>query len=504
MRVDYGSRISISLDSLTSEQVRDLQREFTYENPTWKKLKAMRKRFSEKKVPRFISTWRMSGGNLTVPRGGINKVREVLGSLRVRKRTSLGEPELRGKIPSHKLPPREYQTRMMRAGVDRLNSLWRSPPGSGKTTAAFMLAAEVNVGTLVVVPTEKIFLQWIRRAEKDLGLRAEDVGYIQGPNRCVKPLTIGMQQTLKNCAGEYLHLFGCEIGDEAQRFAADTFFDVVDCSSAAYRIGVTANEKRADGKEFLIYDVFGPVDVEVSRTELIAAGAIVDATIRVIPSNLELPWYAELKPNKRMGAKVQDALALAMGEDAERNDLLMQILGWCAYEGQTTITLTRRREHCATLNTMAIAAGYDSGLLMGGADSKPEFQRTEREMSEGSLKQAVGTYQAVGVGFDLPAVSRGIFGSPCANSATGKYQFEQYCGRYERPDPNSGKSDSVVYYVWDWKVFGTSPLRNLSRWKPKVEVLWNGSWIPAKRFLKEDMISAKTDGQEDPLFQSVR
>lgn len=482
MKVLIDSRARINLAALSDTKLRELRAAFTYSNPQYAKLKAMGKRWVSKKIPEVICSWSIGGGEFSVPRGGLEKLREVLGPLRVQRKMTYGLGELAGKIPPHILELREYQETIRRVCIDVGTALIRSPQGSGKTTVGYAIASELNLPTLVVVPTERILRQWVRGVEKNLGMDPAEVGIIQGQTRTIRPLTIGMQQTLRNCASDYLHVFGVIIGDEAQRFAASTFFEVVDLFPAAYRIGVTADERRADKKEFLIYDVFGEVAVEVPRKTLIDQGAIIDAEVRIVPTEFRAEWYSDLAPRARMKPAVQERLAKELSEDESRNALVMEVLGWCANESQPTITLAWRREHCATLNALSLARGWNSGLLMGGKDSEVEFDRTEAEMAAGELNQAVGTYQAVGVGFDLPLVSRGIFAAPCA-SQSGKQQFGQFCGRYERPAES--KCDSIVYYMWDRHVHGIHPVRNIGRWKPKVSVLVNGQWVGAKQYIKE-------------------
>lgn len=498
MRIAIDNRIRIPLMGLSDECLKKLQQAFTYANPQYAKLQSMGKRFIARSIPKFINTWTLENGCLTVPRGGASKVKDVIGSFRVLRCMSKGDEDLAGAIPDHCLNLRPYQERLKRVCLENKTALVRSPPGSGKTTIGYSIAAELKLPTLVVVPTERIFQQWVRGVDHNLGMNPKDVGIIKGSKRVIRPLTIGMQQTLRNCARDYTSTFGLVIGDEAQRFAASTFFDVIDVFDAAYRIGVSADERRADRKEFLVYDVFGPVALEIPRSELIEQGAIIDAQIRIVPSEFKAEWYKRMKPKQRLNSGAQDRLLVQMGEDQSRNDLIASLLDRCVDEGQPTITLTWRRDHCLVLNSQCISRCLNSGLLMGGKESQQEFDRAEREMAEGLLNQAVGTYQAVGVGFDLPRVSRGIFATPCA-SRDGRQQFLQFCGRYERPDIESGKinrDDSVIYYVWDQHVYGNAPVKNIVRWKPKTVVLVNGVWVPGKEYLKANPDSKFVDEED--------
>lgn len=501
MRCTIDNRLRLQLRDLTDLQLEDLQRGFTYANPQYAKMAAMRRGKVPRGVPRFIHSWVLGGGELSLPRGGLAKVRSVLGlhgPVDVEDRTTLGDPALAGQLPRHILRLRPYQQHLQRAAIEREVALIRSPPGSGKTTVGYAIAAELQLPTLVVVPTDKIFRQWVRGVEKNLGMDPGGVGVIQGKRRTVRPLTIGMQQTLRSCARDYAGVFGLVIGDEAQRFAAETFFEVIDRLCARYRVGMTADERRADGKEFLIYDVFGEVACEVSRQTLLAEGAVLDAAIRVVPTEFRAAWYVALPPLRRLNAKVMERLTVELTGDRQRNELAMQVLGWCVAEQQPTITLATRREHCATLNSLSIARGWNSGLLLGGKESEVEFSRTEAELADGELRQAVGTYQAVGVGFDLPLVSRGIFAAPCA-SRDARQQFAQYCGRFERVSPESGKRDSAIYYLWDQHVHGMAALRNIAKWKPNVTVLRGDAWVPARQYIREETDRAHQDEELDPF-----
>ena len=495
------NRLHISLSHLTDDQLLAIQQAFTYDNPAYHKLKAMGRRFIPKGVPRYLSSWTATKGTLSIPRGGEAKLNKLLGDLTVLDETTNGDPALAGQLPQHLLKLRPYQEELKAICLKRELALIRSSPGSGKTTIGFALASDINLPTLVVVPTEKIFTQWVKGAKRQLGLDEDEVGIIQGSTRRIRPLTIGMQQTLANCADTYAHTFGVVIGDESQKFAATTFFKVIDKMQARYRIGMSADERRADGKEFLIYDVFGNVVGEVERNRLITEGAIIDAEVRIIPTDFRADWYTRLTGNKRANSEVQQRLADEIANNRARNEIVLETLGHCVDEGESTITLTWRREHCAILNSLSIARGWDSGLLLGGTDSKADFDRTERELREGVLRQAVGTYQAVGVGFDLPRVSRGIFAGPCAGNS-GQQQFIQYCGRFERPDPDTGKvapDAAVVYYLWDQHVHPLTHVSNIAKWKPKTTILIDGEWVPAKEWAKAQRArhNAKHDDEEE-------
>lgn len=488
MQIRTDNRIRIhGLSPLKAEELKD---EYTYDNPDFKKA-VSRQRAQPynrgkdpedikppKGIPRKLKTWEEEDGWLSVPRGPQVKLHNAMG-LEFEPGEFLGDPSLKGNLKYKGKPLYPHQRDLIRAGLNHSTCLWRSPPGSGKTTAALAYAAELNLPTLVVVPTKEIFNQWVNRAQSDLGLKKSEIGIIGNGKQTLGKLTIGMQQTLVNRIDSVADKFGCVICDEAQRFGAKTFFTVVDRLKAKYRLGVTASEKRADGKEFLIYDVFGEPQWEVDRQMLIEGGFIIDAEICIVPTEFTAPWYMKLKPQRRQLA-ANKLLHQILGDDP-RNQLIGEILHECGDE--QTIILTKRREHCHVLDTLALESGIHSGLFIGSADYAAQFKESREAMEDGSLRVAIGTYQAVGVGFDIPAITRGIFAAPVANSRDGREQFEQYCGRFERP--SEGKDTSIIYYLWDRHVHGDGPLHNLRRWKKdKAVVMVGDRKVPVSEYLK--------------------
>ena len=494
--ISVRSRVSIPKVGC-EESIRCLKESHTYPNPEYAAAKARSRWGVPKRIPETIESWRDEGDVVSFPRGSLERIQDVLAgdhvTFEIEEAECHGSPEFQRQLDANpmgfKMQLRGFQEDQVASGLQHPTSLWRAPAGSGKTVGSYRYISHLNRPTIVVTPTAKIFQQWIRRAETELGMAPEDVGALGGGIKKVRPLTIALQQTLKNCISDYAELFGVYVADEVQRHASTTFSAVSDMMPAYHRLGVSADERRADGKEFLIYDLFGPVRHEVQRSELIADGYIHDAEIRVIPTDVELPWYSAIKGIKRASAPVQNRLHTELANHAARNDLITQVLRWCMDAGEQTLLMAWRVEHCHMLNSLAVRAGYRCGLMLGGDDQLDEFERSRLAMEAGELQVASGTYQAVGVGFDLPALSRGIMAAPCANNEKARPQFGQFVGRFERISLDTNKTKAVIYYVWDRKVFGERPLRNLLKWRSNVRVLRGNSWVQGRRYLKESKVT---------------
>lgn len=318
--VIVDSRIRIARPEELPEQcLAALRAEFTYENPDHAELRSLetllrrvsgpRRRdifaryMAAKNAPEFIVLWREEEGCLTLPRGGLAKVREALyeGGVEARFVDRRTEGRNLGKFScSPSVTLYDFQEAMVETALEKQCGMWRSPTGSGKSTAALALAARVRMPTLVIVWRGSLFDQWTERIESELGIPREDVGIIRGGEKKLRPITVGMQQTLYNCIDDegITSAFGCVILDESDRAAARTVSDVVDAFPAKYRIGVSADERRRDRKEFISYDVFGPVIADVKRDLLVKRNIVLDVDVRLVETQFEAPWYVEL-PGKQ-------------------------------------------------------------------------------------------------------------------------------------------------------------------------------------------------------------
>jgi superfamily II DNA or RNA helicase len=274
------------------------------------------------------------------------------------------------------------------------------------------------------------------------------------------------------------------ICDEVQRFAAKTLFEVVDPWPAKWRIGISADESRKDGKEFLVYDLFGQVAAEIGQDELIEAGYVHDVQVCIIPTSFEADWYKDTmkQANNAWGKRSAfDRLLGQMGEDESRNEQVASIVAKEVGDGHQAIVLSHRREHCVTLDHLIAATkGIKTGLLIGGADYAASFKEARKGLLSGEFRAGVGTVQAIGQGLDLPSVSVAVVATPLA---TNRQLFGQVRGRVCRT--SQGKEGARLYYLWDRKVYGLKAVKNLVAWNKNVVIFVRGEWIKGRDFLKE-------------------
>lgn len=481
VNVTVDSRVRIPDAALSRDVAHALKRTCEHDNPDWHKAVAIGR--NPYAIPKVVKTWRVEGGCITLPSGAMARARAVLRAAGVK--FSVADERSEGIVVSARRPLtyvgkplRAYQHEMIDRAFEKERCVIRAATGSGKTTAAFALAAKVGLNTLVILPNAKLLAQWLKRAKSDLGLDPRQVGVIRGPKRTLRPLTLATQQTLwrRDVDDELREFFGCVIIDEGHHAAARTFMHTIDSFPARYRVAFTADERRKDRKEFIVYDLVGDVAHEVSREECEDTGAIVDVEVRVVFSDFAHDDY-------RFDSDF-NALLDAMTADERRNALavyhaLEEIAG-----GEQVLLFTHRREHARDLERFFIAKRIPSGCLLGDqeAGDDEEFERTCEGLIDGKVRVACGTYQAAGEGIDLPAVSVGIATTPIW---TNKQTANQVRGRLCRSSTETGKTHGRLYTIFDPRVFDEKVLRNIVSWNKTVRVRVGGEWVEGKAFLKE-------------------
>lgn len=124
------------------------------------------------------------------------------------------------------------------------------PTGKGKTVLGLALAEHYKCRTLIIVHKVDLVTGWKEDISEAFGGKA-DVGFIQGNKRkCGKHFTIATIQTLNNLDAETLkqlyQTFGLVIQDEMHH-CPSTSFSLADNFMSRYRLGLTATPERSDG-----------------------------------------------------------------------------------------------------------------------------------------------------------------------------------------------------------------------------------------------------------------
>lgn len=494
LHVRLDSRLRFAVADVSADALAELQGALTYADPAREKLlRLARSRpklaWMARQKPATIRTWSLEGGEFSVPRGAIGKLRAAAKAhgfgLEIEDRRVVGtgarlvssirhRPDLNAKDGGEL---RWYQREAVDEALRVQNCLLHAPTGSGKTTSAISLAVEAAVPTLVIVWNSGLAAQWERRLQAELGLRADEIGFVRGSHRDLRPITIAMQQTLWRGMNEtFVNHWGMVICDEVQRAAARSYLDVIDKFPAKYRIGISADSSRADGKEFLVHDLFGAVAHEVTTERLIEEGTVLDVECRVVPNDFAADWYVMQRSSGAMPdfQRLLDELTA----DESRNAAIVECVANEVADGHRVLLFSHRVEHCQKLDAMFASRGIKSELMLGGPEWAGRYERAVRGIRSGDVRVACGTIQAIGTGIDIPEVARGLLATPIGAN---RQLYGQVRGRLCRP----GTRDARLYVMWDHRVAGTAAVKNLMRWNRTVFVRGHdGEWCDPKQYLR--------------------
>lgn len=464
-RVRRGLHVDLrTIDKSTAKVLREL---FDYANPEFSKKERLG--LFTGSTPRRVQSYEEVGHELVLPRGGTQKVRDALKAYQV---SCWFEDERLDLPPDDRIAIRDgaepidmrpHQQLIVETVLERENCLIRSATGSGKTEAILDFILRAKQPALIVVWTAGLLTQWVDRIKLRWGWKEKDIGLWGGGKKRLGLVTIGMQQTLVRDGGSLADKFGIVVADEVQKFAASTFREVIAKFPARYRVGVSADERRKDKKEFLIRDSFGDVQLKVDAKELVDLGHLCEVEVVVVPTGLRIKEIEDAPEESRkqvivaMQADLQEIVATDIG----RNRIAQKVAGIEARQGKSVLVFCNRTEQARELaRSIAIGEAVPCGLMLGGAENKEAFRDAKGRLTSGELRCAVGS-SAIYQGEDIPRLSVGIIVTPTAGN---QQLLNQQVGRLRRKFP--GKIRGRLYYLWDERIY-PEHITNLKRWYGK-------------------------------------
>ena len=129
---------------------------------------------------------------------------------------------------------------------DGLGTILMMPTGSGKSLLAMYLINELRVKTLILVHKKNLMEQWYKGIKHTMSYAP---GICGDGVKEIKPITIGMIQTIAKDKKFDINYFDFIIVDEVHHLPADQTYDIVMKSNAYYKLGLSATPTREDGNE---------------------------------------------------------------------------------------------------------------------------------------------------------------------------------------------------------------------------------------------------------------
>lgn len=160
------------------------------------------------------------------------------------------------------------------------------PTGAGKTVLALMAIAQLNLRTLIVVPTIELLYQWRDALRERLGMSKQAIGIIgdgHHERRMVTIITYASAGLPESPIGGT----GLLICDEAHHLPSASYRSIPKRSGARYRLGITATPERSDGAETALIHLIGPIVYQRSPNELSQEGHLAKFREKRIYVNLQ-------------------------------------------------------------------------------------------------------------------------------------------------------------------------------------------------------------------------
>lgn len=325
---------------------------------------------------------------------------------------------------------RHYQQRACDDMLKYPNGLLEARTGSGKTVMGLYIIAQRQQPTLVLVHSKELLNQWKSAVKKFLG---ENAGTIGDGKYDVRPITIGIINSVRNKIAQVRDIFGHVICDECHRVPSSTFTDALLHMRGKYTLGLSATAFRNDGLDRAITAFVGPKLHTVSNIELEDVGAVLKPEIYKVKSDFYTPK-----------TDFQDIIK-SLSRDDIRNKLIAKIaIADTARQDEAILIAVDRVAMGETIGKLLESMGHKSHVLHGTISSDNR-KRIVKDMREGRVKILIATTSLIGEGFDLDRLSSLLLASPIKYSG----KLIQVVGRCIRPA--DGKT-ARVYDVRDDQV----------------------------------------------------
>jgi len=214
--------------------------------------------------------------------------------------------------------------------------------------------------------------------------------------------------------------FGLSISDEVHRVAAPSWSQVFPRFSAAYRLGLSATPRRADGAENVFFWHIGDI-IYRSKTKRVTP------RLRRILTDFTLYKTQNFDPNRVS----KDIQLRFLCKNPERNRLIISELLKALKAGRKVAVLSERRKHLEILQNLFSTVKPD-----GCVDDFYVGSRTREQLEKASHADVIWcTYQMTKEGLDIPTLDTAFLVTPVAD-------VEQTVGRIMRE--YEGKKEPIV------------------------------------------------------------
>lgn len=266
-----------------------------------------------------------------------------------------------------------------------------SGTGTGKTIIGLYLIAHFGLKSLVIVPTDRIFHQWIDRCKQFLGIVPS---VIRGA-LCEydSPVTIAMLQTLRKDKFAFLKKeFGIVVFDEIHTISTEHFHTVAMKFWSKVNIGLSATPYRKDGMGNVFIWHIGKILATSNRVNMKPKVMVINY-YNPSTSHTGCVWNGDLQLGRYINR---------LCRCSHRNTILAKLLKNAYDKGHNVLLLTERLNHIDTLAKLAENLGV----------KKEDIGKLTANKKEIDKQVIIGTYGSAGLGLDIPRLSCIILATP--------------------------------------------------------------------------------------------
>lgn len=353
------------------------------------------------------------------------------------------------KIKTKGIETRPYQQRVLEVSLEKKGGIIKSATGSGKSVMITQLIANTNVKTMVYVIGIDLLYQMKETFEKMLGT---EVGIIGDGVADIKKINVCTVWTAANALGKKyvpmddedrsrkeslrtankakivkaINAAEMAIFDECHMLATDTLQTINLASENAYcKFGYSGTPWRDDGADLLIEAVCGKPIIEITASELINDGYLVQPTIHFI----------DVPPMSNLPDKYQSIYKSYIVENDVRNSKIIKAATKLVESGRKVLILVKNIKH-GNILLEELEQNFVVYFVKGDIDSV-ERNWVRQEFMKNGIDIVIASV-VYDQGVDLPNLDALIL----AGSGKASGRALQRLGRVIRP--HKGKKNAVV------------------------------------------------------------
>jgi len=380
--IELDVKNSITIKGLTAEQKQDIKNSLTIINPKWDMASRMNKALWG--IPPKLQYSNEVGTDLVVPVGILTTLKDKFPTAIVHDNRFVSPKKLKltfkGKL-------HDYQEDAVTDMLKHENGVLCAKTGSGKTVMMNNMICTLQQPTLILVHTIELANQFRDSLIKFTSLKKSDIGMLGDGKKDIKPITVGLLQTVTTMdPSSCNNFFGAIFVDEVHIAPAETYAEALSKLTAKYKYGASGTPERADGLTKVIFWLTGPL------RHIVPDSALTDVIIKPSIVTKETNYYFPLFDTSEYQAMITD-----LSKDVDRNKLIIDEL--VNYPTQQIVLLCQRKEQVEKLQSMipnSVTLTSDMGKKARVAVMKGLVGNMHRVI--------ISTFQLFSTGIDIPTL----------------------------------------------------------------------------------------------------